>query len=102
MDWVSVPSRGNGVIDSAADFNLDIDGWWSFRPLSGKWGYRSTAEREELAYNILLEVSVPSRGNGVIDISVTFEGVCGYTVFPSPLGEMGLSILQLLDRLRAL
>ena len=41
----------------------------SFRPLSGKWGYRSTAkpgvrlERQRL-------VSVPSRGNGVIDMSL--------------------------------
>ena len=37
---VSVPSRGNGVIDvpeGDAEFIQRLKG---FRPLSGKWGYR--------------------------------------------------------------
>ena len=37
----------------------------SFRPLSGKWGYRS--ELAAIEYTIENVVSVPSRGNGVID-----------------------------------
>ena len=40
-----------------------------FRPLSGKWGYRSGKRyiMEKLA--TVVTVSVPSRGNGVIDAS---------------------------------
>ena len=37
----------------------------SFRPLSGKWGYRSNVSLLHTARAI--GVSVPSRGNGVID-----------------------------------
>ena len=39
-----------------------------------------------------LEVSVPSRGNGVIDELVNFGVSVRFCEFPSPLGEMGLSI----------
>ena len=45
---VSVPSRGNGVIDFCTGaFHALANG---FRPLSGKWGYRSelSAECREL------------------------------------------------------
>ena len=36
---VSVPSRGNGVIDMMV-LGLCMDDDACFRPLSGKWGYR--------------------------------------------------------------
>ena len=40
------------------------------------------------------KVSVPSRGNGVIDFMRTISPLTWETflLFPSPLGEMGLSI----------
>ena len=38
----------------------------SFRPLSGKWGYRLDEKMTKVAEKAN-EVSVPSRGNGVID-----------------------------------
>ena len=60
---VSVPSRGNGVIDFCTGaFHALANG---FRPLSGKWGYRFEYRAIEDALFWL--VSVPSRGNGVID-----------------------------------
>ena len=64
----------------------------SFRPLSGKWGYRSErthgSERRGTG-----QVSVPSRGNGVIDlVEEAGKNKGGYATFPSPLGEMGLSM----------
>ena len=62
-----------------------------FRPLSGKWGYRSV--KKSKAKNTLILVSVPSRGNGVIDLIPNF-GCMRHGMFPSPLGEMGLSIGQ--------
>ena len=37
-------------------------------------------------------VSVPSRGNGVIDITRSITTTACIGQFPSPLGEMGLSI----------
>ena len=62
---VSVPSRGNGVID----LNRAIYNHFCFR-----------------------RVSVPSRGNGVIDQKGFRRGSRRARWFPSPLGEMGLSI----------
>ena len=63
----------------------------SFRPLSGNRGYRYV-HRSGQAGVQPPHVSVPSRGNGVIDNS--FFDFYGNDVsrFPSPLGEMGLSI----------
>ena len=47
----------------------------------------------EVSRNIIAQlVSVPSRGNGVIDLVNKCNVRKGATVFPSPLGEMGLSI----------
>ena len=60
---VSVPSRGNGVIDS-------------------------TLARLMASF---VQVSVPSRGNGVIDTAINAYNSQLFE-FPSPLGEMGLSI----------
>ena len=63
-----------------------------FRPLSGKWGYRSDG-RYTIAARRDDCVSVPSRGNGVIDheaLPLILHLHPGW--FPSPLGEMGLSI----------
>ena len=42
-----------------------FDKFSSFRPLSGKWGYRFD---EEGNVELVARVSVPSRGNGVIDL----------------------------------
>ena len=60
---VSVPSRGNGVIDLV-------------RPRVS---------------SLTKQVSVPSRGNGVIDLALPAARL-PLVLFPSPLGEMGLSI----------
>ena len=38
-------------------------------------------------------VSVPSRGNGVIDDVAAVDDAHDDAMFPSPLGEMGLSIV---------
>ena len=88
----------------------------SFRPLSGKWGYRLV--KAHILTQKIAAVSVPSRGNGVIDFSLggwspllragvsvpsRGNGVIDLALiedvhaammflFPSPLGEMGLSI----------
>ena len=87
---VSVPSRGNGVIDlfnlalvgsvsefpsplgemglSIADFGLDVDGWWTIRfpsPL-GEMGLSIENVKDIEGFDPEV-VSVPSRGNGVID-----------------------------------
>ena len=51
-----------------------------------------------------LSVSVPSRGNGVIDLQESELG-SKKVKFPSPLGEMGLSIIVnrvYLDRVDAM
>ena len=46
---VSVPSRGNGVIDLAVGtWSARASGARSFRPLSGKWGYRLTVKSVRL------------------------------------------------------
>ena len=63
---VSVPSRGNGVIDMEKLIQFIADNGESFRPLSGKWGYRYRLVRIVLVW--AASVSVPSRGNGVIDL----------------------------------
>ena len=63
---VSVPSRGNGVIDTTCMSFLATSPS-CFRPLSGKWGYRSSAWCQYHIFLVRLQ-------------------------FPSPLGEMGLSI----------
>ena len=73
-----------------------------FRPLSGKWGYRSCSlSIEELQKRWL--VSVPSRRNGVIDQFHTdlHELAVPWRWFPSPLGEMGLSIYQNSEQAKA-
>ena len=68
--YVSVPSRGNGVIDLD---RYEVKEW-----MDGKFW-----------------VSVPSRGNGVIDSNDALANmVICENKFPSPLGEMGLSIRQ--------
>ena len=65
LSCVSVPSRGNGVIDYTVEEINALDLETSFRPLSGKWGYRSVNTSVEST--MTSPVSVPSRGNGVID-----------------------------------
>ena len=87
-DGVSVPSRGNGVIDLTTQMETPIfacfrplSGKWGyryitkigigeyrngFRPLSGKWGYRFVDIQKNME-RVAKKVSVPSRGNGVID-----------------------------------
>ena len=63
-----------------------------FRPLSGKWGYRFRTAITR-AKGPLFQVSVPSRGNGVIDLDENGKAKDWDIIgFPSPLGEMGLSI----------
>ena len=70
---VSVPSRGNGVIDvlrktANEPWTVEV----GFRPLSGKWGYRFDAI---LSFeDSIALVSVPSRGNGVIDCQERTKG----------------------------
>ena len=64
---VSVPSRGNGVIDISVKFEGVYGYTVGFRPLSGKWGYRLFDMDIEKQIKIAHVVSVPSRGNGVID-----------------------------------
>ena len=64
---VSVPSRGNGVIDK-----------------------RKQKARQSCGQGW---VSVPSRGNGVIDCKAVENKAERIKKFPSPLGEMGLSIV---------
>ena len=90
---VSVPSRGNGVIDHRQRSLVTPIGTTCFRPLSGKWGYRYFLKR--LRRQTLTQVSVPSRGNGVIDCRRAQRSLQPLTRFPSPLGEMGLSICKL-------
>ena len=63
---VSVPSRGNGVID-----------------------YENGLLSRQIA---AIPVSVPSRGIGVIDLNYQEQHTALSDAFPSPLGEMGLSI----------
>ena len=65
---VSVPSRGNGVIDSwVCNWTIFPKLQSCFRPLSGKWGIDS---RSASGMTRTRSVSVPSRGNGVIDQEV--------------------------------
>ena len=65
----------------------------SFRPLSGKWGYRFVDDNG-IEHEHHGMVSVPSRGNGVIDWLRLLQENIPLWRFPSPLGEMGLSIRQ--------
>ena len=85
---VSVPSRGNGVIDSCNISAQNLNRGPSFRPLSGKWGYRYV-HRSGQAGVQPPHVSVPSRGNGVINSRDDTYAV-HYVMeleFPSPLGD---------------
>ena len=66
---VSVPSRGNGVID-----------------------YENGLLSRQIA---AIPVSVPSRGIGVIDLNYQEQHTALSDAFPSPLGEMGLSMMFL-------
>ena len=50
------------------DANYSAHATAGFRPLSGKWGYRSSAKIIILSMMNNTIVSVPSRGNGVIDV----------------------------------
>ena len=87
---VSVPSRGNGVIDCAGYELISTEELRSFRPLSGKWGYRFTKLKKQ---GLVEEAGFPSplgeMGLSIMSEHMTIEAA---TMFPSPLGEMGLSI----------
>ena len=91
---VSVPSRGNGVIDEPLSWSsLWVGSFDSFRPLAGHGGYRSYAlalKNGQPAYRLPSPL-------GDMGLSIRTRLESGYyrqTRFPSPLGEMGLSIIN--------
>ncbi|CKN77995.1 Uncharacterised protein [Mycobacterium tuberculosis] len=109
---VSVPSRGFGSDDMRIRcqhmgfrvfpsplgvLGLTTGHWtcmrhrWrtSFRPLSGFWVSDDTWG-EGMAM-MVDEVSVPSRGFGSDDARIRLSGWCCVSVFPSPLGVLGLT-----------
>ena len=49
--------------------------------------------------NARLKVSVPSRGNRVIDFACPSFLQMAATLFPSPLGEIGLSMRVFVDQM---
>ena len=86
---VSVPSRGNGVIDHARhQRRFRADDYQVSVPSRGNGVIDSTLARLMASF---VQVSVPSRGNGVIDTAINAYNSQLFE-FPSPLGEMGLSI----------
>ena len=87
---VSVPSRGNGVIDVKRQQH-DVFDVLSFRPLSGKWGYRFDALMNAL-YDALYAKFPSPLGEMGLSIKMESSRFPSLSKFPSPLGEMGLSI----------
>ena len=87
---VSVPSRGNGVIDMMV-LGLCMDDDACFRPLSGKWGYRFDALMNAL-YDALYAKFPSPLGEMGLSIKMESSRFPSLSKFPSPLGEMGLSI----------
>ena len=96
MNEVSVPSRGNGVIDHVGSYSRYGIIRAGFRPLSGKWGYRyciySRIVRNELEW---FPSPLGEMGLSIYSTPVALLGMIDG--FPSPLGEMGLSIYQVRD-----
>ena len=89
---VSVPSRGNGVIDTDEEVAVDVDDdTEGFRPLSGKWGYRFVQNEE--VFTMLQPCFRPLSGKWGYRFynNLRAESKPSF-LFPSPLGEMGLSI----------
>ena len=88
---VSVPSRGNGVIDYFSQSD-GIARCAKFPSPLGEMGLSIGVRHRRQHRGIRLQpVSVPCRGKGVIDYTTT-SGRPRRPWFPSPLGEMGLSI----------
>ena len=96
LNKVSVPSRGNGVIDLTAPLLTMTASSTSFRPLSGKWGYRS----QVVMYypGKTCQSFRPLSGKWGYRSHDGAYARIGRYMFPSPLGEMGLSIWGLQSR----
>ncbi len=61
-----------------------------FRPLSGKWGYRSWKRKLDTIIETLKEFPSPLGEMGLSIINRKLKALASQ--FPSPLGEMGLSM----------